>query len=173
MATTKPKRPAEVAAPTATGTATVLVLWIFGQLFPDVEIDAETAGAITLVVTLITGPIWARIKEWTGGMYKAMLVLLCVGMLASGCITVTTTAPDGTVTKTQQIDMAALATMPGIIGELGVELARIDAALENVNEDAPPTAEELQRRERRDAIINRLLELGIEVIEENADTAKG
>lgn len=168
------KRTAEVAAPTATGASTVLAIYLFGKLFPDVTIDAETAGAITLVITLITGPIWARIKDLMGwGAYKAALVLLCAGMLATGCITVTTTAPDGTVTKTQQLDMAAIATMPGVIGDLGVELARIDAALDNVNEDAPPTAEELARRERREAILNRLLELGIEVIEQNADTAKG
>lgn len=163
------KRPAEVVAPTATGGTTVLAIWLFGMLFPDVKLDAETAGAITLVITLLTGPVWARIKGWLGWGTLTSL-LLCGALLAgmtTGCITTTTTLPDGTVTVTQRIDLEALAALPGTFGAIGDEIIRIDNALDDVDESAPPTPEEIALRQRREELVARLLELGFELIEDS------
>ena len=102
-----------------------------------------------------------------GNILPMMLVGILAASMLTGCITVTTTAPDGTVTETRQVDMVLLTQMPGLIGDLGTELARIEAALDDTDSDAPPTADELARRERRQQIIDRLLELGIEVIQDN------
>ena len=102
------------------------------------------------------------------GVRKMIVIGACAALL-TGCITTTVTAPDGTVTETQQIDLNALAQLPGIIGALGDELARIEDALDDVDENAPPTADEIAMRARRQAILDRLLELGIEVITESDD----
>lgn len=133
----------------------------------------------TAVGIVIARGLWNIYKTrlLVGNPLGKILQLAIVGMLGTslmltGCITTTTTLPDGSVTVTREIDIEALATLPGLIGDLGVELARIEAALDDVDETAPPTADELAMRARRQEILDRLLEAGIEVIQ-NADTAKG
>lgn len=156
----------------------VEILAIVGALY------AAARGIVVLTPTpaddryLETAATWVRKLAGIFGLTLAqgvrkMLILGACAAMLTGCITTTTTLPDGSVTVTKEIDMEALAQLPGIIGELGVELARIEAALDDVDETAAPTADELAMRQRRQEILDRLLEAGIEVIINNADTAKG